>query len=125
MRSIIWLLGCCALGTAFVPSSRSVRGTQLCAVSRNEDRYEVDAHLSRRCAIRRASAAGFLSVMPTPTRAADSDKEAAAYKAMSEASKAGDKVAYQKALAEAKAARKFQDPQIVKDITRALKPPVK
>ena len=121
MRSIIWLLGCCALGTAFVPSSRSVRGTQLCAVSRNE----VDAHLSRRCAIWRASAAGFLSVMPTPTRAADSDKEAAAYKAMSEASKAGDKVAYQKALAEAKAARKFQDPQIVKDITKALKPPVK
>ena len=120
MRKIIWLLGC-TLGAAFVPLSHIVRSTQLCAVSGDN----FDALLSRRSAL--VSAAGFLSVMPAHVSAAqyDSEKEEAAYKAMSAASKAGDKVAYQKALAEAKAARKFQDPQIVKDITKALKPPVK
>ena len=120
MRKIIWLLGC-TLGAAFVPLSHIARSTQLCAVSGDN----FDAFLSRRSAL--VSAAGFLSVMPAHVSAAqyDSEKEEAAYKAMSAASKAGDKVAYQKALAEAKAARKFQDPQIVKDITKALKPPVK
>ena len=122
MRKIIWLLGC-TLGAAFLPLSRIARSTELCAVS--GDNFDGRISVTRRSAL--VSAAGFLSVMPAHVSAAqyDSEKEAAAYKAMSAASKAGDKVAYQKALAEAKAARKFQDPQIVKDITKALKPPVK